>query len=158
MSQTFVSPGGLFPEKSKQIFGAVNRGGIVEKANDTFSDKPHLEKYLPHYRAANMAGYLFQAFAVACAFTFAFGLFKSILPDFGMGSRVVAALLSAFILVAVEVAKRLFFGDFIKSVVTNRGVAVLPLIGNIGLIFRLPLIVTWSLMRFFGHLPEFGNG
>lgn len=129
-----VSPKTLFPDVPGEVFAGVENGGIAERAAEMYRPKTYLERFKPHYGFANVAGYVFQAFAVACAFTFAQRLFANLLPDAGRVSVVASCLIAGGVLVALEVAKRLFFGDFIKSAVTGSGVRALPLLGNVALI------------------------
>ena len=135
MSNLTATPGQLFPDKSGEKFRTVSNGGIMEAAHEMFREKSHLEKYRKHYGFARAVSFIFQALSALFALTFVQRLVLGVTPHLSeMFAQIASYAVSLVLLVGIETAKRLFFGDFVRSLFTGRGLAVGALVGNLVLL------------------------
>jgi len=121
MQKNGVSPSAIFSNPSAKVFNQFEEGSILERAKQVYREKSYLEQYKPHYKAANVASFLFQGLSALFAFTFGQQLIAGVLPQFGQTAvLVVSCLAAAALLVGVEVFKRLCLGSFIVSFIQSK--------------------------------------
>jgi len=114
MSQPETSP--IFPNTSEHFFRKLECDSIIDRAHQTFREKSYLERHKNLYTAANIASFLFQGLSALFAFTFGHSLIAGVMPSFGETFHLIASgLLTAILLIGIEVFKRLCFGSFVVS-------------------------------------------
>ncbi|MEK7253637.1 MAG: hypothetical protein AAB316_02760, partial [Bacteroidota bacterium] len=119
--QNQVLPSGIFRSKSGQLFRQFENGGILEKANAVYQEKTFLERFKPHYQAANLASLVFQTLSALFAFTFAQRLAAGVLPQWSpLANLVLSGLVAGVLLCGIEVFKRLCLGSFVVSYIQSR--------------------------------------
>lgn len=81
MQKNGVSPSAIFSNPSAKVFNQFEEESILERAKQVYREKSYLERYKPHYKAANVASFLFQGLSALFAFTFGQQLIAGVLPQ-----------------------------------------------------------------------------
>ena len=121
MQKKGITPSAIFSNASAQVFNQFEDGSILERAHQIYKEKTFLERFKPHYKAANIASYLFQGLSALFAFTFGQRLVAGVLPQFGETAvLVLSCLVAGTLLAGIEVFKRLCLGSFVVSFIQSR--------------------------------------